>query len=148
VGTYGYFDKDTANRMFVDLEHEAGVTHLYMRGFHGFRRRIVESLVEAAATPQEIQAAGSWIALRTPLEICQRKLNDADRRRSAAEVVIDLAVDPEIELGAQIGTALTQALNAEHLPDADVEEVLRVTEWAMRGSNPRPRACEARALTS
>jgi len=26
--------------------------------------------------------------------------------------------------------------------------VLEVTQWAMRGSNPRPRACEARALTS
>jgi hypothetical protein len=39
-------------------------------------------------------------------------------------------------------------MKAKHLPDAFVEEVLEVTRWAMRGSNPRPRACEARALTS
>ncbi len=212
VGTYGTLDKDTANGLFLDLEHEAGVTHRFLRGFHGFRRRVVDILVEAGATPQEIQAAGSWTSLRTPLEVYRRKLNDADRRRSApllssrtisptrgpsssgtatpepvAEAVADVApvpaglasleqpkpvailssvgtpemgpdedldLDLEIpcggadELGSQIGTPPTQALKAKHLPDSFVEEVLEVTRWAMRGSNPRPRACEARALTS
>jgi hypothetical protein len=64
----GTLDKDTANGMFLGLEHEAGVTHCYLRGFHGFRRRVVDILVEAGATtPEEIQAAGSWTSLRTPL---------------------------------------------------------------------------------
>ena len=201
VGTYGTLDKDTANSMFLDLEHEARVTHRYLRGFHGFRRRAVDILVEAGATPQEIQAAGSWTSLRTPLEVYRRKLNDADRRRSAAllagrtlrpaettassatgtparaigpasleepkptailtsdrapesgpaeelDLVLNIPCGPADELGTQIGTPLTQALKAKHLPDSFVEEVLEVTQWAMRGSNPRPRACEARALTS
>ena len=32
--------------------------------------------------------------------------------------------------------------------DKNLQAGLSVDAWAMRGSNPRPRACEARALTS
>jgi hypothetical protein len=39
-------------------------------------------------------------------------------------------------------------MKAKHLPDTFVEEALELTAWAMRDLNPRPRACEARALTS
>jgi hypothetical protein len=116
------------------------------------------------------------MSLQTPLEVHRRKLNDADRRRSAA-LLAGRTVNPTVtpsdspanlseattpssvdetpvpraraegieKSGTQIGSPLAKAPNAKHLPDALVEEVLEVTAWAMRGSNPRPRACEARA---
>jgi hypothetical protein len=33
-------------------------------------------------------------------------------------------------------------------PENSLRAGLSIDAWAMRGSNPRPRACEARALTS
>lgn len=64
------------------------------------------------------------------------------------EPTADVRVAADGISGTQIGTSLAHALNEQHLSDKQVEEVLDVEGWAMRGSNPRPRACEARALTS
>jgi hypothetical protein len=58
---------------------------------------------------------------------------------------ITLGLDAVTELDWLVSV---QRMNAKHLPDSIVEEVPEVTAWAMRDLNPRPRACEARALTS
>ena len=69
VQSYIHFDRTTARKLFRELEADAGVPHERRSGFHGFRRRSVDALLEGGATLDEVMAAGSWSDPQMPYKI-------------------------------------------------------------------------------
>jgi integrase len=154
VGVEASLNRRTALAWFTNLEAKAGVKHGAKRAFHGFPRRAVDVLVKLGATPAQIQAAGGWSSIQIPMEIYRAGISDQDRRQAAAllakrpakrpeaSAAEDRLVTPTVEVSyPETGPDLAQ--KARNLTDAEVEEVLELTEWAWEELNFRPHAYQA-----
>jgi hypothetical protein len=153
VGIYKAWDRTVALESFKALELAAGVRHVQKRGFHGFRRSAVDVLVAEGATTAELQAAGSWKTSQIPLELYRSSINDGDAERAAdlleqargrTRSGRDLSTRPEVDVNyPESYPALAQLLKAKNLTDAEVSEVLELSEWAWVELNYRPHAYQA-----
>ncbi len=145
--------------MFKELQEAAGVVQLAKRGFHGFRRRAVDVLVALGATPSEIRAAGNWRTNQIPLDIYHQGVEDDDGARGAALLdsrrgeggpagsVQKRPTELDVSYPAT-SSGLAQTLKAQNLTDAEVDEVLELSQWAWVELNYRPHAYQACALTT
>jgi integrase len=155
------WDRTVALKMFKELQEAAGVVQIAKRGFHGFRRRAVDVLVALGATPSEIRAAGAWRTNQIPLEIYHDGVENADGARAAA--LLDSRRGGSLQAGSPRGRptevevrvdypatspALAQILKAQNLTDAEIDEVLELSQWACEELNLGPHAYQACALTT
>jgi integrase len=155
------WDRTVALKVFKELQEAAGVVQMAKRGFHGFRRRAVDVLVALGATPSEIRAAGAWRTNQIPLDIYHEGVEDGDGARAAALLESPRGVSrlgdslrerpTELEIRVdypETSPDLAQTLKAQNLTDAEVDEVLELSQWAWEELNLRPHAYQACALTT
>ena len=112
----------------LQVERHAGAVKLT----EPFRRLATDDLSEEGASAEEIQAAGSWRSIQTPMDIYKDGVKD-QHRKSAAEKLskhhaqrFGNSRNPQHVggLSTEMCTVLTQALKDKSLSDAEVAEVL------------------------
>jgi hypothetical protein len=154
---YQPLDRSVARKMFRALETAAGIKHVPRRGFHGFRRLAVDQLLDQGAEPEVIKAGGNWSTIQVPMDLYRDQENRQARRQAAellqrAKTTTGPTDQPSLPAINAVYTAtytdLAQALKGAHLTDVQVDEVLKVMQWAWVELNYRPHAYQACALTT
>ncbi len=137
------------------------MVHIANRGFHGFRRHVVDLLVERGATSSEIQGAGTWATHQIPNDIYHDAVAAGDGIR-AAELLDSSLRQPlhnqtrrvrpaEVEVHVDYPATcpdLAHTLRAQNLSETGIAEVGELSKWAWEELNLRPHAYQACALTT
>jgi hypothetical protein len=148
-GRYPPLRPDVARNWLESLERAANVQHQDGRGFHAFRRRAVDIMLENGASIEEIQSAGNWASSQIPLDVYRS--GESDRHRKSAAHYFEMAPVAEPEFKAifpQTDPPLAHALANENLSDSEVTEAKGFLQWAWEELNLRPHAYQACALTT
>jgi hypothetical protein len=148
-GQYPPLRPDVARNWLESLERAANVQHQDGRGFHAFRRRAVDIMLENGASIEEIQSAGNWASSQIPLDVYRSAESDRHRKSAARYFEMAPVAEPEFKvIFPQTDPPLAHALANENLSDSEVAEAKGFLQWAWEELNLRPHAYQACALTT